>query len=536
MNENTLNLTEKLAEVEEKRQKIMQGGGEAAMEKLMRSRGKLTPWERIEKLFDSGTFHELGLWAKPLKTGFDIDKAEVPRDAMIAGYGEIHGRTVYATSYDPTVYGGSQAAMQFEKLAKAMQQARDEGVPYIGIIDSGGRRIQDLFGRWSYRSPTRLPYCEEGAFDMTSPPMSSGVIPQISLLLGPSVAGTAYSPVMADFVLFRKGTSHMAVASPQLLKAVTFQDVTWDEIGGAVLHATTTGTCDVLVDSDEEALLKCRELLKFLPSNWTEKPPFEDTGDNPTRREESLISILPADPSQPYDIRSVITLLVDNGYFFEVQPLYAENVVIGLARLAGQVVGVVANNPIKKSGAIDINSCDKEARFIRTCDAFNIPLIFLVDTPGFLPSLEEEQSREGLARNAAKPIFAICESTVPKVSVYVRRCYGAGRLAMGTREMGIDAAFAWPAAEIRPMELESLAKQVYGEEIAKAKNPQEVIQGKVQQLEAEFGEPYNSGSILAIDDIIDPRDTRAILAKTLKRLSKKQEPARPWRKQGLIPL
>ncbi len=536
MNENKLNVTEKLAEIEKKRKKIMEGGGAAAVEKTLRPKGKLTAGERIDKLFDPGTFHELGLWSKPLATGFDIDKSETPRDAMIAGYGEINGRVVYATCYDPTVSGGSQAAMQFEKLGKAMVQAREEGVPYIGIVDSGGRRIQDLFGKWSYRSPTRVPLCEEGAVDMVLPPMASGVIPQISLLLGPSVAGTAYSPVMSDFVFFRKGTSHMAVASPQLLKAVTFQDVTWDDIGGAVLHATTTGTCDVLVDSDEEALSKCRELLAFLPSNWKEKPPFVNTGDDPGRREESLINILPADPSQPYDMRSIIALLVDNGYFFEVQPLYAASVVIGLARLAGQTVGVVANNPLTRSGAIDVNSCDKQARFIRTCDAFNIPLVFLVDTPGFLPSVDEEQSREGLGRNAAKPVFAICESTVPKVSIYIRRCYGAGRLVMGTREMGIDAAFAWPTAEIRPMDVESLVRKAYAGEIAKAKNPVEVIESRVQQLRREFEEPYHSGGLLVTEDIIDPRETRAVLVKTLKRLSKKQEPARPWRKQGLIPL
>ena len=529
--------TKKLQEIERKRAKIMQGGGEAAVEKLLRSRGKLTPLERIELLFDPGTFHEIGLWAKPLATGFgDIDKAEVSRDALIAGYGEINGRIVYATCYDPTVYGGSQAAMQFEKLGKTMQQATDEGVPYVGIVDSGGRRIQDLFGKWSFRAPIRVAGCEEGSLDMFCPPMASGVNPQISLVLGPSVAGTAYSPVMSDFVFFRKGTSHMALASPPLLKSVTFVDVTWEDIGGAVLHATTTGTCDVLVDSDEEALQKCRELLSFLPSNWKENPPFVATEDSDRRKEQSLISILPNDPSQPYDIHNIITLLVDNGYFFKLQALYATSMVVGFARLAGQAVGVVANNPMVNAGAIDANACDKEARFIRTCNAFNIPLLFLVDTPGFLPSIEQEQSREGLARHAAKPIYAICESTVPKITIYVRRCYGDGRLIMGTREMGIDVAFAWPTAEIRPMDLESLAKQIYQEEVTGAKDPAEVVESKIQQLGEKFEEPYLSGSTLAIDDIIDPRETRAILAKTLKRLSKKQEPARPWRKYGLTPL
>lgn len=510
MDENTEKQAERLKEIEERRKKIQQGGGEAAIQKLMKSRGKLAPWERIEALFDPGTFSETGLWSKAVKTGFEsIDRAEVPRDAMIAGYGQVHGRTVYATCYDPSVYGGSQAAMQFEKLGKTMYQAREEGVPYVGIIDSGGRRIQDLFGRWGYRAPCRVPGCEEGALDMFCPPMASGVIPQISVLLGPSVAGTAYSPVMADFVFFRKGTSHMAVASPQLLKAVTFKEVTWEQIGGAELHATTTGTCDVLAESDEEALKKCRDLLAYLPSNWREKPPAVETGDDPRRREEELLGIAPLEPMEPWDIHRLIALVLDKGSFFEMQALYTRNMIIGLGRLAGGTVGVVANNPAVQGGALNANACDKQARFIRTCDAFNIPLIFLVDTPGFLPSAEEEQSREGLERHGAKSIYAVCEATVPMVSVFVRKCYGAGRLIMGTKEMGMDAAFAWPGAQISLADPKALP---------------------------ELREPFTSAGHFVVDDIIDPRRTREILVESLARLAKKNPSPRPWRKHGLIPL
>jgi acetyl-CoA carboxylase carboxyltransferase component len=501
---------EKLKVIEEKRNRIKQGGGEAAVQKLLKPKNKLPAWQRIELLFDPGTFHELGLWSKAMKTGFEnIDRTEIPRDAMMAGYGEVHGRIVYATCYDPTVLGGSQAAMQFAKIAKIMQQAREEGVPYVGIIDSAGRRIQDLFGRWGYRAPFRAKNCEEGAVDMFLPPMASGVIPQISLLLGPSVAGTAYSPVMSDFVFFRKGTSQMAVASPQLLKAVTFKDVTWEEIGGALMHATTAGTCDVFAESDEEALSKCRQLLTYLPSNWKETPPVVPSGDDPNRKEESLLGIAPADPSKPYDIHQVISLLTDKGDFFELQGLYAKNIVIGLARLDGQVVGIVANNPMVDSGALDADGCDKAGRFIRTCDAYNIPLIFLVDTPGFLPSAQQEQSQEGLERHAAKSIYAICESTVAKTTIYLRRCFGAGRLIMGSREMGVDAAFAWPQAKIS---LEEAGANGWPEE------------------------PFFSAGQMVIDDIIDPRETRGVLIKTLNRLSKKRQPERPWKKQGLIPL
>ncbi len=506
--------TDKIKKIEERRKKISQGGGEAAVQKLMRSRGKVAPGERIQLLFDPGTFHELGLWSKAMKTGFDsVDRAEIPRDALIAGYGKIHGRTVYATSYDPTVYGGSQAAMQFEKLGKMMYQAREEGVPYVGIIDSGGRRIQDLFGKWSYRAPTRVPGCEEGALDMFLPPMASGVIPQVSLLLGSSVAGTAYSPVMADFVFFRKGTSQMAVASPQLLKAVTFKDVTWDEIGGAVLHATATGTCDVLAESDEEALKKCRELLSYLPSNWKENPPFLNTGDDPNRKEEALLNLVPMDLNQPYDIHNVISLLVDKGQFFELQALFAQSMVIGFARLGGQVVGVVANNPQVNDGSLDAHTCDKQARFIRTCDVYNIPLIFLVDTPGFLPSVEREQSREGLERHGAKSVFAVCEATVPMITLFLRKCYDAGRLVMGTREMGIDAAFAWPSAQVQMVDPKLSTGGTGGSQ-----------------------EPFRSAGHLVVDDIIDPRESRMILVKTLERLSQKRPAPGPWRKHGLIPL
>jgi len=526
---------EKLEELEHERKRLAQGGGQAQVKK-QHSRGKLTAWERLERLFDAGKFVELNLWAKPLRTGFDIDEKELPRDALLTGYGEVNGRIVYAACSDYTVAGGSQGAMQLMKLGRVMQQARDEGVPYVGIIDSTGRRIQDVFGRWGFRAPIRLPGCEEGALDMFSPPMSSGVIPQISLMLGPCYAGTAYSPVMADFVIFRKGISFMSVASPSLLKAVTFADVTQEEIGGAWLHATTTGSCDILVETDEEALEKCRELLGFLPSNWRDTPQIIDTKDPANRREERLLQLVPSDPSQSYDIHDIITLLTDNHYFFELQSLYAKNMVTGFARFGGQVIGIVANNPIEKEGSLDANACDKAARFIRTCDAFNIPLIFLIDTPGFLPSVEQEQSPEGLERHAAKPIFAICEATVPMISIYVGKCYGAGRLVMGTREMGIDAAFAWPTAQIRPMDLKSLAKHIFQDEIVKSKDSEKLILRRAQWLEQEFREPYWSAGMMAVDDIINPRQTREVIVNTLGRLSGKQQPVRPWRKHALIPM
>lgn len=505
-----MDVKQELAEVEKKKQALALGGGASAIDK-QHQRGKLTASERMEKLFDPGTFRELSRWAKPLKTGFDIDDLPSPRAGLVIGYGEVEGRIVYAGSFDFTVHAGSQHGMQMVKLGRAMQQAREAGVPFVGMVDSGGRQIQDLFGPWGLRPPTRVMGCEEGAFDMFCPSMASGVIPQISLMLGPCYAATAYSPIIADFVFFRKETSFMSVASPQLLKSVTFADVTQEEIGGAQLHATTTGSCDLLVDTDEEALSRCRQLLGFLPSNWREKPPVVSTGDIPNRREEILLGMVP-DGSSPFNVHQLLSLVVDKGEFFELAPLYARNIVIGFARIAGQAVGIVANNPAVADGSINADSSDKQARFIRTCDCFNVPVITFVDTPGFLPSVEMEQSREGLERHAAKPVFAVCEATVPRITIYLRRCHGSGRLVMGTREMGVDAAFAWPTADLRL-----------------------VGAGQSPWLERpEFAEPYRSAELMAIDDVIDPRDTRPVLANTLRRLAKKQEPQLPYVRQGVI--
>jgi acetyl-CoA carboxylase carboxyltransferase component len=317
---------------------------------------------------------------------------------------------------------------------------------------------------------------------------------------------------------------------------VTFKDVTQDEIGGALLHATTTGSCDILAESDEEALQKCRELLSFLPSNWKQPLPVVETGDDPARRDEKLIDLVPKDDSQPLDMRRLIASIADNGEFFEIGKLWAPNLMTGYARLAGRTVGIVANNPMVGQGALNADTCDKEAHFIRTCDCFNVPLIFLVDTPGFLPSLEQEQSREGLERHAAKPVFAICEATVPRIVVYVRKCYGAARLVMGSRGMGVDSVLAWPSGELRPMDLKSLAMQIYHEEIPGKTMSGEALDSKVELLAKQFEEPYNSAGLMAIEDIISPPTTRIVLINRLNRLLTKQDTRRPWKKQSLIRL
>jgi acetyl-CoA carboxylase carboxyltransferase component len=530
-----MDIENEIARLESVKEGLSQGGGPEAVKK-QRAAGKLTAWERMELLFDPGTFQELDLMAKSFRTGFEIDSKETPRDAIVVGYGEIQGRTVYATSYDYTVAGGSQASTQMMKLAKVMEHARNEGYPYVGIIDSGGRRLQDRVGKFGYRVPICIDGCGGGQVDMFSPPMASGIIPQICIMLGPCYAGAAYIPMMSDFLIFRRGMSFMSVASPALLKAVTFKDVTQDEIGGALLHATTTGSCDILAESDEEALQKCRELLSFLPSNWKEKPPVSAPEEDPAHCCEEMADLVYRDDSQPLNMKRLISSIVDNGEFFEIAELWAPNLITGYARLAGMTVGIVANNPMAASGALNADSCDKEAHFIRTCDCFNVPLIFLVDTPGFLPSLEQEQSREGLERHAAKPVFAICEATVPRIVLYVGKCYGAARLVMGSRGMGIDSALAWPSGELRPMDLKSLAAQIYKEEIARSTMPGEVLENKVAFLAEQFKEPYNSAGLMAVEDIISPPITRAVLINRLKRLSAKQDTRRPWKKQSLIRL
>jgi acetyl-CoA carboxylase carboxyltransferase component len=500
----TMDMKKKLDEFKAVREKLSFGGGKAAVDR-QHAAGKLTAWERMDLLFDPGTFRELDLLAKPFKTGFDIDNRELPRDAIVVGYGSINGRTVYASCYDYTVAGGSQGSMQMMKLVKVMEQARKEGLPYVTIIDSTGRRIQDRFGRFGYRVPIRVEDCGEGQVDMFCPPMASGVIPQISLMLGPCYAGTAYCPMMSDFLIFRKELAFMSVASPALLKSATSANVTQDEIGGALLHATTTGSADILVDSDEEALAKCRELLEFLPSNWTEKPPVSQTGDDPQRREEELLSMILEEEDKPLDMHRLISLVVDEGRFFEIAPLYARNMITGFARLSGRTVGIIANNSMVAEGCLDANACDKEAHFIRTCDCFNIPLIFLVDSPGFLPSLTQEQSPEGIERHAAKPVFALCEATVPKIVVYVRKVFGSTRLIMGGRGMNVDSVLAWPSVRFN-----------FGS--------------------YPVNEPYTSGAVMAFEEVIDPRETRPIVIERLHRLSHKQMESRPWRKHGLIQL
>lgn len=526
---------DKLQEVEARRQKLFEGGGAKEVERQHKL-GKLTARERLARLFDPGTFQELNLWICPIRTGFDVDDRDLPGDAVVTGMGLVNGRPIYAYIHDFTVLAGAMSLGQNHKVTQIMEKALRDGVPYVGMVDSGGIKVHDLFGRPAYR-----PIVADVSMGFTmnpfsTPSVSSGVIPQISLMIGPCYAGSAYSPISADFVIMRKGTSYMSLASPQLLKTATHVDVTQEQIGGAELHAKVTGSTDFLADTDEQAIEWCRGLLSYLPLNNKERTPRVDTKDDPQRADERLLNIVSADSSKTYDMHDVISRVVDDGRFFEIQSLFARNLIVGFARMAGEAVGIVANNPAENGGALDYNTCDKQSRFVRFCDDFNIPLVFLVDTPGFLPSVEQEKSREGLIRTAARAVFSVAEATVPRIVIYVGRCFGTARLAMGTLRMGVDDVFAWHTSRVARMDPLEAVRTIYKQEIAQAADPAQEEQKRLSELLDKYVHfPYHAGEYLMVEDIIDPRQTRPVICKALRHLSNRQAIVRPWKKSSLMP-
>jgi propionyl-CoA carboxylase beta chain len=531
------NMIEKIKEAEERRSRLLEGGSLKEVERQHQA-GKLTVRERIEKLIDKGTFQEIDLWIHSAKTGFDnFDRRELPGDAVVTGVGKIHGRPAYIYGHDFTAAGGTFGVGLHYKVTRIMEMALEKKLPYIQIIDSGGERVHDLFGRPGFRPLFGGRIATAGSSCMYhAPGICSGVIPQVTLMLGPMYAGSAYVPTMADFMIIRKGTAHMSVASPSLLKAATFREVTEEEIGGAELHARATGTADFLAESDEEAIEICRELMTYIPLNYKEKPPVVDMGDDPNRRDEHLLKIVPVDLSKPYDMREVLQCIVDKGQFFELQKLYAKSIIIGFARLNGQTVGIVANNPAEENGILTLNTCDKEARFVRWCDAFNIPLIFLADTPGFLSDTKQEQLMDGLLRTVPKPVFAICEATVPMITVHIGKCFGVARMIMGNQRMGVDVAYSWPGAQVARMNPKEAVEIIYRKEIVSSEEPDKVRKEKLEELLKNYvNYPYHALELGMVNEIIDPRDTRPILIETLKRLANKEAKPTPWRKHSLVP-
>jgi acetyl-CoA carboxylase carboxyltransferase component len=517
-------MKDRIKEIEGLKAKVREGGGPQAVAR-QHGQGKLTARERIEKLIDPD-YSEIDMLVAPRKTGFDIDERELPADGVITGYGTIAGRPVAFYSQDFTVLGGSIGGVHARKVIKTMKRAIEMQVPIVGMIDSSGIRIQDALS---------LPKGESWATLFYLQSIASGVIPQISLMMGPCAAGAAYSPLLTDFVFMVRGTSYMFIASPTLIRAATSVQTTEDEIGGAKMHASVSGCCDLVAENDEDCLHKARKLLSYLPQNNREPPPRADMGDPWDRQEEDLLKLVPENPKSPYDMRKILDLVVDRDTLFEMKAEYAKNIITAFARLDGHTVGIIANQPRVLGGAIDINASDKHARFVRFCDAFGIPLVFFVDNPAYLPGVPQEQG--GILRHGAKIIYALSESTVPKITVVVRKAFGGGQVAMCNEPMGADLILGWPTAEIGLMSAEGAVDILHRKEIAASQNPEELRRKKIGEYKQTIGrEPFHSAAMGFVEVLIDPRETRPWLIKALRRLARKREGLRPWRKHGNMPL
>ena len=497
-----------------------QGGGVERVEK-QHANGHMTARERIDMLLDKGTFNEIDKFVVHHCTDFGMEKKHIPGDGIVCGYGKIDGRLVYVYAYDFTVYGGTLSATGAQKIVKVQQLALKNGAPVIALNDSGGARIQEGVGSISgYAS----------IFYQNT--IASGVIPQISAILGPCAGGACYSPALTDFIFMVKEKSHMFITGPDVVKAVTHEEVDKEELGGAYTHSSKSGVTHFLCETEEETLMSIRELLSFLPSNNMEDAPSIPCTDDIRRAEESLMTVIPDDPNMPYDIKNIIEPIVDNHYFFEVMPHFAKNIVVGFARLGGRSVGIVANQPAYLAGVLDIDASDKASRFIRFCDSFNIPIITLEDMPGYLPGVDQEHA--GVIRHGAKVLYAYSEATVPKITVILRKAYGGGYIAMNSRHLGADFMFAWPSAEIAVMGPEGAANIIFRKEIMEAEDQNAMRQEKVKEYIEKFANPYVAASKGFIDSVIEPKETRSLLLHALK-LSILKEEYRPAKKHGLPP-
>lgn len=496
------------------------GGGEERI-KAQHKKGKLTARERVHFLLDEGSFEEIGQLVEHRSTNFGLDKQKFLGDGVVVGYGTINGRLVYVFSQDFTVLGGSLAEAHAEKICRIMDLAMKNGAPVIGLNDSGGARIQE--GVVSLGAYADIFYRNT---------LASGVIPQISAILGPCAGGAVYSPALTDFILMVENNSYMFVTGPNVVKTVTHEEVTSEELGGAMTHATKSGVTQFACANGVEALQKIRDLLSYLPQNCEEDAPVlpYEHGDE-TRAK--LDSIIPANPNQPYDIREVIENTVDDGTFFEVHKDYAENIVVGFARLAGRSIGIVANQPAYLAGVLDIKSSNKAARFVRTCDCFNVPLLVFEDVPGFLPGTDQEWN--GIITNGAKLLYAFCEATVPRVTVITRKAYGGAYDVMNSKHIGADMNYAWPTAEIAVMGAKGAAEIIFKKEIAEAADSEAKWKEKEAEYAELFANPYNAAARGYVDEVIKPHQTREKLIRAFKMLENKATTL-PHKKHGNIPL
>ena len=510
-----------ISELHESRKNSDLGGGLEKIES-QHSKGKMTARERIEILFDKGSFREIDALMTHRQSDFSLDQNKIPGDSVVVGFGKINGRMVGVFSQDFTVMGGSFSEVQGQKVAKIMDLALDAGVPIIGLMDSVGARIQE--GVYSLAAYSELFWRNTQA---------SGVIPQISVMLGSCAGGSVYSPGLTDFVIMTRGTSHMFITGPKVIKSVTNEDVDFESLGGAGVHSTKSGVAHFAADNEIEALKLTRKLFSYLPGNNAEPPPFSSSQDDPYRQDKKLDSLIPTDPEEAYDMRLVIEKIVDLGSFFPVHYDFAPNALVGFARLHGQAVGLIANQPNALAGVLDIDSSDKISRFIRFCDAYNYPLITFVDTPGFLPGVQQEHG--GIIRHGAKIVYAYSEATVPKIAVIVRKAYGGAYIVLSSKYIQTDLVYAWPTAEIAVMGADGAVDILYGKEIKTAEDPQKARDKFVSAYQDKFLKPYPAAASGHVDEILIPSETRPRLIAALELLKNKQGITRP-KKHGNMPV
>jgi methylmalonyl-CoA decarboxylase subunit alpha len=513
-----MSIMSKIADLFNRKSKLAEGGGEKAIQKQVAS-GKLPARERITSILDPGTFHEYDLFVEHKCEDFDMGKKTLPGDGVITGSGKIHGFPVCIFAQDFTVAGGSLGLMHAKKITKIMDHALKLGIPLIGINDSGGARIQEGvnslagYGEIFYRNT-----------------LASGVIPQISVILGPCAGGAVYSPALTDFVFVVDRISKMFITGPEVIKTVLGEEISMEDLGGAKVHTQITGNAHFYAETEAECFEQIKKLVTFIP--WNNRKKADAFPAKPPRAQYDIEKIIPAEPTQPYDIRNVVRSLCDDSDFFEIQEHWAANIVIGFARLNGQTVGIVGNQPLVLAGVLDVDSSDKAARFIRFCDAFNIPLITLVDLPGYLPGVDQEHA--GVIRHGAKVLYSYSEATVPKITVILRKAYGGGYIAMCSRHLGADFVFAWPTAEIAVMGPEGAANIIFRNEILSAPNPDAMRKQKVAEYTEKFANPYIAAANGHIDAVISPQETRDFLIHSIEVSEHKKEP-RPPKKHGIPP-
>ncbi len=497
------------------------GGGPERIE-TQHKRGRLTARERIDLLLDKGSFRELDPFVTHRTVDFGLDEQIYLGDSVVTGWGTINGRLVYVFSQDFTVFGGSLGEAHAEKICKIMDMAMNNGAPVIGINDSGGARIQEgVVSLGGY------------ADIFLRNTLASGVVPQISVIMGPCAGGAVYSPALTDFIIMVRNSSYMFVTGPEVVKTVTHEEVTFEDLGGASVHSEISGVCHMAADSEADALYIIQKLLTYLPQNNMEDPPYAPNGDDPLRMEEALDRIIPDDPGKPYDMKSIIQLIVDEGQFLEIHDSYAQNIVVGFARLGGHSIGIVANQPAVLAGVLDINSSEKAARFVRFCDSFNVPILTMVDVPGFLPGTGQEHG--GIIRSGSKLLYAYCEATVPKLTVVTRKAYGGAYDVMSSKHIRGDLNLAWPSAEIAVMGPDGAVNIIFRKELKEAGDPVQRKAELVADYRDKFANPYIAASRGYIDDGIEPRETRPRLINALEMLTNKRD-TNPPKKHGCIPL